>query len=457
MNMKFMNWLLVGAMALGAAACQDHDDTNPKASDPRGDEYTVTTPAEISDSRAMELTASHQKFAVNLTAELASEGKNIVISPLSIYNCMAMLANGADGETLEQILQVLGAKNREEVVALCRRQLDNFAAIEAKNPEIKRPDDSIFPDDMPEDMKEEIIQQMLKELESMHTKAQLANSIWYDAQHVGAPYQSYVDECKQWLDADAKSIDFEDISAGDMINQWVKDHTNGLIPQIVPFGPMFARMVSVNALYLNIKWYDGFSKTDDKMDFTNSDGTKAKAVGLVNTTNYVYTETADAQMIDIPLGTVEKQMTYTIILPKAEGVDATAMLPHAARGTNALTSTQLIKLTMPEFEITTDLTGGIAESLKNLGMMLPFDSKNANFSRMAPFKCWLDQVAHSAYIHVCESGIEAAASTANMIAGSPYPPKPKEPMEINVDRPFAFRITDNVTGMILFMGTVNQL
>ncbi|MDE6033734.1 MAG: hypothetical protein K2G15_07190 [Muribaculaceae bacterium] len=457
MNKSFFYWLPIAALALGAFACQTDDNTPETSSDPRGEEYTITTPAEISDSRAMELTASHQQFASNLASELAQPGGNMVISPLSMYNFMAMMANGADGKTLEQILKVVGAKNSEEVVALCRRQLNSFAAIEAKNQEFPIPDFSNDPiyEFFTEEQKEEII----KDLMSCFTQTALANSIWYDSNHVGTPYQSYLDECKQWLNADSKLLDFSDPTSSMQINQWVNNATKGLISHIVPtYYPITTEIVCVNALYLNIKWTYGFDVADEKLDFKNSDGSLSKVSALKQTKTYAYSETSDAHIIDIPLGSFEEQMTYTIILPKGDGADAAAMLPLAAQGFNSQTQQAYIALTMPEFEVETDLTEGIRNNLENLGMIDAFDKEKANFTRMGAFKFKVFDVVHRANIHVCESGIEAAASTANIWCSSPGPDyRPPQPIKITVDRPFAFRITDNATGMVLFIGTVNRL
>lgn len=457
MNKTFFKWLPVAALALGAFACQTDDNTPKVVSDPRGEEYTVAAPSEISDSRAMELTASHQQFASNLASELAQPGQNMVISPLSMYNFMAMMANGADGKTLEQILKVVGAKSSEEVVALCRRQLDSFAAIEAKNREVRIPDFSEDP--MYEFFSDEQKEEIMKEIMSLFTKTALANSIWYDSNHVGTPYQSYIDECKQWLNADSRLLDFSDPTSSMHINQWAHDVTNGLIPNIVPnYYPILTEIVCVNALYLNIKWRYGFDVADEKLDFTNSDGSKSKVSALKQTKTYTYLETSDAHIIDIPLGSLEEQMTYTVILPKADGADAATMLPLAAQGVNSQTHMAYIALTMPEFEVETDLTDGIKNNLENLGMIDAFNEEKANFTRMGAFKFKVFDVAHRANIHVCESGIEAAASSANTWYTSSNPNQgSSQPVKITVDRPFAFRITDNATGMVLFLGIVNQL
>lgn len=166
MNKKFFNWLPIAALALGAVACQTDNNTPGKVTDPRGEEYIVTSPAQISDSHALELTASHHQFACDFVGQAAASGQNTVVPPLSMYNILAMMANGADGHTLAQILKVMGAKNAEEVVALCRRQLDHFTAIEAKNQEAQIPDVS----DMLPFYSEEEIEQTIKDMQSYLTK-----------------------------------------------------------------------------------------------------------------------------------------------------------------------------------------------------------------------------------------------------------------------------------------------
>ncbi|MDE6536194.1 MAG: hypothetical protein K2K82_09345 [Muribaculaceae bacterium] len=458
MNTKLFNWLPVAALALGAFACQTDDVNTSTGADPRGEEYTVTTPSEISDSRAAELTASHQQFACNLASEIALPGENTVLSPLSMYNFMAMMANGADGQTLDQILKVLGADSREEVIALCRRQLDSFAAIEAQNQEIPMPsfddyDREIFTDEQIA----ELIEASTKELNELKTQTTLANAIWFDS-NLEAPYQTYMDECKQWLDANANCIDFKDPSSPMLINQWINEKTNGMIPKIVPsFGQILTEIVCTNALYLNVKWTQGFSIAKEKMTFKNFDGTTSKRIALNVMERFKYLETNEAQFIDIPLGSIKEQLTYTIILPKSESIDATTILPLAAQNVNSLPSKTLIELTIPEHKIETDMDE-LRYSLENLGMTYAFDKNKADFSRMGGFKFKVFNVAHKASINVCESGIEAAAGTANYWCTSDGKEKePLKPLVINVDRPFAFRITDNATGMVLFIGVVNRL
>ena len=52
--------------------------------------------------------AAAADFGVRLFQSSMEEGKNTLISPLSVLYALAMTANGADGETLVQMEQVLG-------------------------------------------------------------------------------------------------------------------------------------------------------------------------------------------------------------------------------------------------------------------------------------------------------------------------------------------------------------
>jgi serpin B len=86
-----------------------------------------------------------------------------------------------------------------------------------------------------------------------------------------------------------------------------------------------------------------------------------------------------------------------------------------------------------------------------------FDRQRAEFGgiREAPPPVWIDQVLHRALVDVNEEGTEAAAATITFLrATSLRPQSPEAEFEMIVDRPFLFLIRDEVSGNILFLGSV---
>jgi serpin B len=68
---------------------------------------------------------------------------------------------------------------------------------------------------------------------------------------------------------------------------------------------------------------------------------------------------------------------------------------------------------------------------------------------------FISDVIHKAFVSVDESGTEAAAATAVIMAATSAP-MPEEIINVTVDRPFIFLIRDIQTGAILFLGHVTN-
>ena len=68
------------------------------------------TPANVSPQENIEgENKAYTEFAVNLFKKsLSADGKNTLISPLSVIYALGLTANGADGNTLAQMESVLG-------------------------------------------------------------------------------------------------------------------------------------------------------------------------------------------------------------------------------------------------------------------------------------------------------------------------------------------------------------
>jgi serpin B len=77
-------------------------------------------------------------LALRLSNKLAAceehEGKNIMFSPLSIYTALGLVAAGAQGTTLDEVLAVLGAVSRDEVAGVVRAVAEGALAAADEDP-----------------------------------------------------------------------------------------------------------------------------------------------------------------------------------------------------------------------------------------------------------------------------------------------------------------------------------
>lgn len=65
---------------------------------------------------------------------------------------------------------------------------------------------------------------------------------------------------------------------------------------------------------------------------------------------------------------------------------------------------------------------------------------------------FIDRVIHKAFIAVGEKGTEAAAATGVVMGTTSMPLEPE--LSVVLNRPFFYGIRDDVTGAVLFLGTV---
>lgn len=144
-------------------------------------------------------------FAVTLFQNTVQEGKNTLLSPLSVLSALAMTANGADGETLTQMENTMGMTVEDLNAYL-------YAYMDGQTDQLK-----------------------------------LANSIWFTNDAGFAPEQSFLQTNGNYFQADLYKAPMND-DTRDAINDWVNEKTDGMIPTILDQVPEDAVMYLVNAL-----------------------------------------------------------------------------------------------------------------------------------------------------------------------------------------------------------------
>lgn len=143
-----------------------------------------------------------------------------------------------------------------------------------------------------------------------------------------------------------------------------------------------------------------------------------------------------------------------IILPTQPGRKA---FDEAAVALQGLDFRQFLKVSptsvtvqIPRFEISQSLD--LTQSLPTLGVRDAFDPSLADLTGISDVQLYVSSAKHQAKIEVDEKGTTASAATEITISTCSLSPMPS----FVADRPFIFFIVDNTSGVILFMGNVQQ-
>ena len=92
-----------------------------------------------------------------------------------------------------------------------------------------------------------------------------------------------------------------------------------------------------------------------------------------------------------------------------------------------------------------------------MGMELPFDSENADFSSLGTSQAGnlsISRILHKTYISVAEDGTRAGAVTAIEEEAACEPEE--ELKKVRLDRPFVYMLIDCETNLPFFIGTMTD-
>jgi len=115
----------------------------------------------------------------------------------------------------------------------------------------------------------------------------------------------------------------------------------------------------------------------------------------------------------------------------------------------ALKPTEIDELALPKFELR--WKGELNAPLARLGMPATF-GPGADFHSMSPAAAPLSRVVQKTYVKVDEQGTEAAAVSGGVAATAAR----SDMVVFRADHPFAFSISDQQTGTILFLGSITN-
>lgn len=352
---------------------------------------------------------------------------NLAISPYSLFTVLAMARAGAKGATAAQIdaaLHSAGVQAQGAVMSAVDAGVT--AAIAAAEQAAQDGDEPIV--------------------------ITAANQTW--VQDGAEVHQEYLDALAVQFGVEAVAADF----AGDpegmraALNAWVAQRTNDLIPDLFPKDSITpdVLVVLVNALYLKAAWLRPFSP-GEPAPFTTAAGAQVDVPMMHSSSMLQGVRRADWTAVNIPyLGAAA---TMTILVPEAGKLDTVLASMDARAVAAASAGTSSVSLTVPAFSVHT--TAPAKQIVQQLGISDIFERGTADLSGIlgVPGVLFASALVHQTVVKVDEKGTEAAAATGmGMMAES----APAVDIELTVDRPFLFWISETATGAPLFLGVVTD-
>jgi serpin B len=370
-------------------------------------------------------------FACDLYQRLSEKPGNIVFSPYSISAALAMTYAGARADTETQMAKVLHFNMAQADLPPTFKVLSSNFTNVAPAPEYL----GIKPGD--------------------EYSLNIANALWGQQGYQFRP--SYLTLTEENYGAGLHPVDFrQPETARQTINAWVDKQTNGKILDLIGKGALTPdmRLVLTNAIYFRDHWLHQFNKEASKpAPFTTLDNKVVSVPMMYTQEHFRYARGTGWQAVELPYQ--QSRLAMLIIVPDLGKFGAFEKNLSAVqlREVAAKLASKEVRLALPKFKY--DFNAGLGDTLKALGMTQAFQPDAADFSGIAgkPGDLFIADVLHKAIIGVDETGTEAAAATAVMMAATAMP-MPQEIVNLTIDRSFIYAIRDPQTGTLLFLGRV---
>lgn len=358
-------------------------------------------------------------FALRLFKAGNEDGKSTLISPLSVLAALSMTANGAKGNTLTEMEAVLGMPVSE---------LNSYMHS--------------YINSLPEGEK---------------YKLSLANSIWFTDDSRFTVNDSFLQTNADYFGADIYRSPFDDSTLKD-INNWVKQNTDGMIPEILDEIPPEAIMYLVNALAFEAEWTEIYTEDNIRTnDFTAESGSTQQVEFMYSTENkYIEDENATGFIKYYK----DNKYAFVALLPN-EGVSVSEYIDslNGEALAETLTNAQNIAVdtAIPKFE--TEYDTEMSKILSAMGMPTAFDPSAADFSALGVSSAgniFINRVLHKTFISVGEKGTKAGAATVVEMMDE-CAPVYIDSKKVHLDRPFVYMLIDCETNIPFFIGTLMNI
>ena len=397
---KTICWLLLLVMLLAGCTGKAVEKTageNPiLQSEPAPQGSDITPPAVENDEPTPTIPPidGYNDFMSVLSAALMDGQSNKNLSPVSVYIALAMAAEGAKGDTQEELLAI-------ELV--------------------------------------------------------LANSIWLGRQDESVAFhEAYLKTLAKSYGAEAGAVRFGAAEAGEKIAAWIKEKTRDKIQPSEDAMTFNADTLAVliNTIYLKDSWQKPFDPERTEQDtFSGLQGKEIIVKYMRRTDSNAAVVRGEGYLrYALPLRDVGRMV---FVLPNEEVsleslLGSPEKINELLRGGEEVNADVDLKVPKFTFQDRTDLE----KTLMDLGVRISFTG-GADFSGITDTPAHISRVLQESHIGVNEDGVEAAAYTMIALAKSSMFIEKRDKIDFHLTRPFLYAI-ESYDGTVLFIGTVTE-
>jgi serine protease inhibitor len=413
-NFKITSSLILTALTINLAGCLT-EKTSISEDKYTNVKFNHSIEAKELDSIDNRIIKANNSFAFKYLKENI-RNTNVVTSPLSLTALLAYLQNGAVGSTKEEILDKLGLSGVEDSV-INNSYRDIIAHFNsASGVEIK-----------------------------------IGNSVWIA--NSMKTKEAFKNIGKSYYEADVEEIKFSKKNSGAILNDWVLKHSAGKMISGYALGPLPSntKMMLFSTLYFRGKWEIPFNKRDTIKANYHLFLSPSDVNLMRQTIDAEYLDGGNFTAVRLPYEDVNYGMY--IFLPDYD-VNVSNLIEHMnnekwQEWMQKFTKIQ-VSISIPKF----DMGHGISlnNMLKTFGMQSGFGD-TSNFSKISEDpQLLINDLKQKYYININEAGTMVGDEPSENIKQSSE--IIDEPIEFEVNRPFAYAVVEKKSGLIIIMGKI---
>lgn len=349
---------------------------------------------------------------------LKTEGdQNLIVSPFGLSLTLAVLCNGAGGNTKQILGNVLGARDRDDV-----EFNDGYLSVRRF---LKDPPPGFF--------------------------LNVTSALW--VQQGLSCNASFVNTVRQYYEAQVASLDFKSPTAVAPINAWAQQQSADKINSIVDDDDLSSAtdLIVATIAYFKGAWANPFDRALTREAAFYLENGKSKRVPMMQREgSFKFYETPLFQAVRLPYG--DERLSMYLFLPTQSSSPAELLQQANHEVFNnwigSMKEKRLI-LKLPRFEL--GFEAEIKRYLTALGLGVLFGVQ-ADFTPMGLGNQFVEKFKLKAMLEVNEEGTEAAAAST-AIVGRSFAPS----LSVVFDRPFFWSIRDDASQIQIFAGQVMNI